>query len=159
MRLNADRRAAGRAEECVAWIRTVNRNRKSNLPCEREDAQKSEAEVHRWERNDIAEGVSNMNMTDTSGREDATMFPSLSRPYFPPRRNAICRNPLKRHLIFGAAAMLASKRCLGRIADQLLYSDELFFSAIRKLCKTIITSSLPKLARASEGAPWLRPRK
>ena len=85
MRLNADRRAAGRAEECVAWIRTVNRNRKSNLPCEREDAQKSEAEVHRWERNDIAEGGSNLNMTDTSGREDATMFQTLViRPYFPP---------------------------------------------------------------------------
>ena len=63
----------------------MNRNRKSNLPCEREDAQKSEAEVHRWERNDIAEGVSNMNMTDTGGREDATMFQSLIiRPYFPP---------------------------------------------------------------------------
>ena len=119
-----------RMEKCVAWIRTVNRNRKSNLPCEREDAQKSEAEVHRWERNDIAEGVSNMNMTDTGGREDATMFPSLSRPYFPPRRNAICRNPLKRHLIFGAAAMLASKRCLGRYGHPTLYFILMSYSLV-----------------------------
>ena len=72
-------------EKCVAWIRTVNRNRKSNLPCEREDAQKSEAEVHRWQRNDIAEGLSNLYMTDTSGRPggcdrvsvtQSTLFPA-----------------------------------------------------------------------------------